>query len=175
MPQPFAIPAFDEDGCLNVVIETPKGSRNKFGFDAELGLFRLKAVLPEGSSFPFDFGFIPSTLGEDGDPLDVLVLLDTPLPMGCLLQARPLGVIEAEQVEEDGTTERNDRLLAVATRARTHVSVHDLGDLRPGLLEEVEAFFAHYNMLSGREFKPLGRGGPDRARDLIKRSLSTGG
>ncbi len=166
------IPAFDGDGNLNVIIETPKGSRNKYSFDETIKVFRFKAVLPEGNSFPYDFGFIPSTLGSDGDPLDVLVLFDAPLEMGCLLAARPLGVIEAEQREKDGHTERNDRLLAVATRARTHGHLRRLDDLRPGMIDEIEAFFGHYNALSGRDFKPVGRGGPDRARTLIEAGMA---
>jgi inorganic pyrophosphatase len=166
------IPAFDSDGNLNVVVETPKNSRNKYAYDEEFGVFQFKAVLPEGSSFPYDFGFIPSTLGEDGDPLDVLVLLDVSLPVGCLLSARPLGVIEAEQREKDGKVERNDRLLAVATKARTHAHVHRVEDLRPGVLDEVEAFFTHYNALSGKGFTPVGRGGPERARALVEAGIA---
>jgi inorganic pyrophosphatase len=172
MTSPTQLPAFDSDGNLNVVIETPKNSRNKYSYDEEAGAFRFKAVLPEGNLFPYDFGFVPSTLGEDGDPLDVLVLLDVSLPVGCLLSARPLGVIEAEQREGDGRTERNDRLLAVATKARTHAHVERLEDLRPGLLDEVEAFFGHYNALSGRNFTPLGRGGPERARALVEAGMA---
>src|SRR3712207_4207727 len=166
------IPAFDPDGDLNVVIETPKGSHNKYAYDEEFGTFRFKAVMPEGNLFPHDFGFVPSTLGGDGDPLDVLVLLDVSLPVGCLLSARPLGVIEAEQRERNGKTERNDRLLAVATKARTHAHVHRLEDLRPGLLDEIEAFFGHYNALSGRSFTPVGRGGPERARELVEAGIA---
>lgn len=165
-------PAFDPDGNLNVVVETPKNSRNKYSYDEEFGAFRFGAVLPEGSLFPYDFGFVPSTLGEDGDPLDVLVLLDVALPVGCLLSARPLGVIEGEQRERDGRVERNDRLLAVATKARTHAHVGRLEDLRPGLLDEVEAFFGHYNALSGKSFTPVGRGGPERARELVEAGIA---
>ncbi len=166
------IPAFDSDGDLNVVIETPKGSHNKYAYDEEFGTFRFQGVMPEGNLFPHDFGFVPSTLGEDGDPLDVLVLLDVSLPVGCLLSARPLGVIEAEQRERDGKVERNDRLLAVATKARTHAHVHRLEDLRPGLLDEVEGYFRHYNALSGCSFTPLGRGGPERARELVEAGVA---
>jgi inorganic pyrophosphatase len=166
------IPAFDPNGHINVVIETPKGSHNKYAYDEEFGAFRFKAVMPEGNLFPYDFGFVPSTLGEDGDPLDVLVLLDVSLPVGCLLSARPLGVIEAEQRERDGKMERNDRLLAVATKARTHAHVHSLEDLRPGLLDEIEAFFCHYNALSGRTFTPVGRGGPERALALVEAGVA---
>src|SRR5215208_1072043 len=104
---------------LNVIIETPRGSRNKFNYDGGLGLFKLGGVLPAGAVFPFDFGFIPSTLGGDGDPLDVLVLMDEPAFTGCLVPSNLLGVIEAEQTE-DGKTTRNDRLIAVAAKSRDH-------------------------------------------------------
>src|SRR6185369_1482784 len=92
------LPPFDEQsGDLNAVVETIAGSRNKFAYDEELGLFRLKGVLPAGASFPFDFGFVPSTKGGDGDPLDVLVLMDEPAFAGCLVPARLVGVITAQQ------------------------------------------------------------------------------
>src|SRR3978361_924603 len=106
------------------IIETPKGCRNKFNYDPDSGLFMLGGLLPDGMMFPFDFGFIPSTLGEDGDPLDVLVLLDSSVAVGCVLTVRLIGVIEAEQRERNGECVRNDRLLAVATRARTHAHIH---------------------------------------------------
>ena len=165
------IPAFDEEsGEVTVVIETPRGSRNKYGFDESCGAFRLKGVLPEGTSFPYDFGFVPSTRGEDGDPLDVLVMLDAPAFPGCVLTVRLLGVIEAEQTESTGEVVRNDRILAVAASAPTHEHVHSLQDLRPGALDEIEAFFQHYNRLRGGEFKPLSRGGAEAARALIEHS-----
>src|SRR5215208_5286440 len=118
---PFArLTAFDaENGDLNVVIDTPKGSRNKFKYDEALGLFRLSGVLPAGAVFPFDFGYIPSTEGGDGDPLDVLVLMDEPVFVGCLVPSRLLGLIEADQTE-NGKTTRNDRLIAVAANSRNH-------------------------------------------------------
>src|SRR5205809_751086 len=94
------------------IIETPKGSRNKFAYDPETGLFKLGGLLPEGMQFPFDFGFVPSTLGEDGDPLDVLVLMDAPAHVGCQVDTRIVGVIAAKQTER-GKTTRNDRPLAV--------------------------------------------------------------
>ena len=162
------LPTFDVDGHLNVIVETPKGSRNKYAYDPEVGTFRFKAVLHEGSLFPFDFGFIPSTLGEDGDPLDILVLLDAPVPMGCLLTVRLLGVIEAEQREQGDKVERNDRLLGVAVQAGTHADLDHIDQLRSGFVEEIEGFFAHYNALSGRRFTPLQRSGPERARELVE-------
>jgi inorganic pyrophosphatase len=87
----------DDKEILQVIIETPKGSRNKYAFDPEQEIFALKKVLPAGMAFPYDFGFIPSTLGGDGDPLDVLVLMDEPAFPGCLLKCRIIGVIEGEQ------------------------------------------------------------------------------
>jgi inorganic pyrophosphatase len=85
------------DKLLQVVIETPKGSRNKYSFDPEQHIFVLKAALPAGMSFPYDFGFVPQTLAQDGDPLDVLVLMDEPAFPGCALLVRLIGVIEGEQ------------------------------------------------------------------------------
>src|ERR1700746_1632268 len=136
---------FDErTGELRVVIETPKGSQNKYDYDPDSDCLELATVLPEGMSFPYDFGFIPSTLGEDGDPLDVLVLLDAPVPVGCVLTIRLIGVIEAKQREMGGPWIRNDRLLAIATHAHTHGHVAKLNDLRPRLLDEIESFFENY-------------------------------
>lgn len=106
---------------LRVVIETPRGSRNKFAFDPDLERFELKGVLPEGSSFPYDFGFVPSTLGEDGDPLDVLVLMDAPAFPGCLVEARLLGALEAEQTDAGQQPERKTGSLPwPRTRASTN-------------------------------------------------------
>src|SRR6478609_592733 len=99
---PFArLGPFDaETGDLNMIIDTPKGSRNKFKYDEQHGLFKLSGVLPAGAVFPYDFGYVPATLGDDGDPIDVLVLMDEPAFVGCLVAARLIGVIEAEQTED---------------------------------------------------------------------------
>ncbi len=153
---------------LNVVIETPKGSRNKYNYDEETGLFKLGGVLPSGASFPFDFGFVPSTLGGDGDPLDVLVLMDEPAFTGCLVHVRLVGAVEAEQTERDGRTERNDRLIGVAAESRLQRHVRALGSLNPDLVEEIEHFFISYNQIKGKEFKPLGRVGPPTALALVE-------
>src|SRR4051794_28861688 len=104
---------FDDDDQLNVIVETPMGCRNKYAYDPELGLFQLRKALPEGMVFPFDFGFVPATQGGDGDPLDVLVITEEAAYPGCLIHARLLGVIEAEQ-KGKGKAERNDRLVAAA-------------------------------------------------------------
>ncbi len=152
---------------VNVVIDTPQGSRNKFGWDEELELFSLTGVLPAGAVFPYDFGFVPNTLGGDGDALDVLVLMDAPAFVGCLVVTRLLGVIEGQQ-SKDGKTERNDRLVAVAVNSRTHESLETLQDLDAKLLEEIEHFFVSYNVIKGKKFKWLGRYGPARARKLVQ-------
>jgi inorganic pyrophosphatase len=161
-----------KDDNVNVIIETPKGSRNKLDYDPELGVFELSGVMPEGSVFPYDFGFLPSTLGEDGDPLDVLVLMDAPVPVGCLVSTRLIGVVEAEQTETDGSTMRNDRLLGVATHAHTHEHVQSHLDLRPKMLDEIEHFFASYNQIKGKTFKPVRRGGPSRAMELVHEGVA---
>ena len=164
---PFArLGAVNDDGDVNVVIDTPRGSRNKFKYDQDLRLFKLGGVLPAGAVFPFDFGFVPQTRGGDGDPLDVLVLMDEPTFVGCLVAARLVGVIEAEQTE-DGKTMRNDRLIAVAAESRNHQGVTTLAQLGGSLLAEIEHFFVSYNRAKGKGFEPLGRHGPERAKNLI--------
>jgi inorganic pyrophosphatase len=166
----IVLAVFDDDG-LNVIIETPKGSRNKFNYDGELRLFKLGGVLPSGAVFPFDFGFVPSTVGGDGDPLDVLVLMDEPAFAGCLVRVRLVGVIEAEQTERDGETTRNDRLVGVAAKSRLHARVRTLESLGANLLEEIEHFFVSYNQVKGKEFKPLGRHGPAHALKLVEEGM----
>ncbi|HSH37839.1 MAG TPA: inorganic diphosphatase [Chthoniobacterales bacterium] len=167
---PFSkLSPFDsKTGDLHVVIDTPKGSRNKFAWDEELELFELGGVLPAGAVFPYDFGFIPNTRGDDGDAIDVLVLMDEPAFSGCLVMSRLLGVIEAEQTETDGKVERNDRLIAVAAKSRTHGNMKSLDQINKELVDEIEHFFVSYNAAKGKKFKPLGRSGPDRAKQLVQ-------
>lgn len=164
-------PADRDHGDLRVVIETPKGSRNKYKFDEEIGAFTLSGVLPVGAAFPFDFGYIPSTIGEDGDPLDVLVLMDEPAFPGCVLDIRLIGVIEACQSEGEETA-KNDRLIGVAAKSRTHRDVRRLNDLSAELIEEIEHFFVSYNQVKGRTFEPTGRSGPERACELIDAGIT---
>jgi inorganic pyrophosphatase len=156
-----------ESGLYQVVIETPKGSRNKYAYDEKKALFTLRGVLPAGASFPYDFGFLPSTLGEDGDPLDVLLLLDEPAFPGCLVLARMIGVLAVSQTK-DGHTLRNDRFLAVSALSKTHQSLQDIRDLETYLLGQIEHFFKSYNEEKGQQFEVIGRHGPKKAADLIK-------
>ena len=155
---------------LQVVIETPRGSRNKYSFDEDDRVFRLKAALPAGMVFPYDFGYIPRSLGGDGDPLDVLVLMDEPAFPGCVLLARLLGVMISEQTEGD-ETQRNDRLIAVAETAHLYSNLRSLEDIPKHSLTEIEDFFANYHRLQGRESKRLAWEGVDPARKLIDEAL----
>src|SRR5262245_56100098 len=103
---------------VNAIIEAPKGSRMKFKYDSKSGMFVFDKALPIGQFFPFDFGFVPSTKAEDGDPIDILLRNEEPTFVGCLVHAKLIGVIEAEQTE-DGETERNDRLIAVPIEVKS--------------------------------------------------------
>jgi inorganic pyrophosphatase len=170
-PPASRLPTLGDEGSYNVVVETPRGSRHKYTFEEGTGLFALSGVLPAGAVFPFDFGFLPSTRGEDGDPLDVLLLLDDAAFAGCLVPARMLGVIEAEQTERDGETVRNDRLIAVSTESYNHEHVRELEQLGESLLKEIEHFFVSYNEIKGKRFEPLGRAGPARAAELVRKAM----
>lgn len=149
------------------IIETPKGSRNKFDYDQATGLFALGGLLPEGMMFPFDFGFVPSTLGDDGDPLDIMVFMDAPAHVGCLLDVRLIGVIEASQTE-DGNTERNDRLLGVSVHSYDEEHLKSVDQVSKTTLSQVEEFFVSYNKQRGKKFKLLGTGGPKRAIKFLR-------
>jgi inorganic pyrophosphatase len=163
---------FDEEReQWRVVIETPKSSHNKYKFDEELGLFQLNGVLPEGMSFPYDFGFLPRTIGDDGDPLDVLLLMDEPAFCGCMVPSRLIGVIEAQQTEEDGTSERNDRLVAIPCKARNFERTRSVKDLDPHLMDEIQQFFVSYNRVREKRFKVLGLHGPAKAEALAREGI----
>jgi inorganic pyrophosphatase len=158
-----------ETGDLTVVVETPKGSHNKYKYDPHFRALRLGAVLAEGLAFPYDFGFIPSTLGDDSDPLDVLLFLDHGVPPGTVATARLIGVLEVRQrTRQERKWKRNDRFLAVATHAHGHQHLKTLADLRPHLMEEIESFFTHYAGLNGKQLEVLARKGPRRAERLVK-------
>ena len=154
-----------------VIIETPKGRRNKFNYDPDYQTFSLGGLLPEGLSFPFDFGFIPCTLAEDGDPLDVLVLMDEPAHVGCLLDVRIIGVIEAVQKEKAKET-RNDRLLGVAVRSYSHEDLKSLTEVPVSMLDQIEEFFVSYNKSRGKKFEATGRHGPKRAAKLVDEAIA---
>jgi inorganic pyrophosphatase len=163
-------PVDKKTGLVQVIIETPSGSRNKFAYDPGQGIFALKKVLPAGMVFPYDFGFLPQTMAPDGDPIDVLVLMDEPAFTGCVVKARLIGAIEGEQV--DGKKKvRNDRLVAVAEVNHMYANIRNLRDLPAKWLDEVQDFFVNYHGLEGKKYKILGRRGQEIALRLIKDAL----
>jgi inorganic pyrophosphatase len=154
---------------FQVIIETPKASRNKYSYDPEQGIFTLRKVLPEGMVFPHDFGFLPRTLASDGDPIDVLLLMDVPAFPGCLVASRLIGVLEGEQL--DGKKKvRNDRLIAVAELSHAYKDLKKLKDLPGQFITELEAFFVNYHGLEGKKYKLLGCKEAKTALGLVKKS-----
>ncbi|HSZ33061.1 MAG TPA: inorganic diphosphatase [Puia sp.] len=155
-----------DKGTVNVIIETPRGSQNKFDYDPKLKTFRLSKTLPMGTVFPFDFGFIPDTMGADGDPLDMLVVMEEPAFPGCLISVRLLGVLEAMQ-KGKGKKIRNDRLVGVSDCSILYGSIKKLDDLNKSMVQEIENFFIDYNKHEGKEFSPIGWKDKKKALNLI--------
>jgi len=160
---------------VNVVIDTPKRSRIKFKYDAGSALFRVSKILPEGMMFPYDFGFIPATKGEDGDAIDALVLIEEPTFTGCLVECSLVGVIEAEQRKGNEKAQRNDRLIAVARVSLLYADISDISQIRPAILTDIEAFFVNYDRLRNVEYKVLGRSGPGKAHEIVSSARTSAG
>ncbi len=159
-----------KNSTCRVIIETPKGRRNKFDYDPHLEAFTLGGLLGEGLSFPFDFGFVPSTLAEDGDPIDIMVLMDEPAHVGCVLAVRLIGLIEAQQTE-DGKTTENDRLIGVAVHSYNHENIQSISEINKSLLDQVEEFFISYNKSRGKKFKVTGVHGPSKAVKRVQQAI----
>ncbi|QJB30379.1 inorganic diphosphatase [Chitinophaga oryzae] len=138
---------------LHVVIETPKGSSEKYDFDPVSRFFVMSQSLPAGMMFPFDMGFIPGTRAEDGNPLDVMVLSEFKTFTGCMIKCRLIGAIKAIVHEPDGMQVRWDRYIAVPFLSRVYKELDVVPDK---LVRELEGFFAAYHGLEGRLFKPAG-------------------
>ena len=165
-----SLPSRNDEGAWLAVIEATQGTRHKLKYEAEWHAFVLSGVLPLGLAFPYDFGFVPSTLGDDGDPLDVLVFADEALPPGTVVPCRLLGVIEAEQLDQGSRrAERNDRLLAVAEPSHRYGECTALKDIAGGVLDEIESFFVAYNAQKGGRFTPLARRGAGVAARVLER------
>ncbi len=167
------------DHCLDIqqatcraIIETPKASRTKYAYDGDLGVFAITGMLPAGMNFPLDFGFIPGTLAQDGDPLDVLVIGDEPSVVGCLANIQILGVIEAEQTERDGQVVRNDRIVARIDASITYRHAAHIDDLGQQFVDHLGQFFVNYNELKHKTFRVLRTAGPERAAVLIRDAAS---
>jgi inorganic pyrophosphatase len=168
LADPSRLPAYadDDEDIIKVIIETPKGSRNKFAFDPDEKTFTLKKVLPAGMVFPYDFGFVPSTIAEDGDPVDVLVLMDEPAFPGCVVKVRLVGVIEGEQ-GSGKKTERNDRLVAVEIANHQWKHIDHIDQLGKQFVKELGQFFVNYHELTGKEYRVLDVKGPGAARKCV--------
>jgi inorganic pyrophosphatase len=142
---------------ITVLVESPKGDRQKFDLEPETGRMKLSKLLPEGLMFPFDFGMIPGTKGEDGDPLDIIVLSETGTFPGCLLDCRLIGALTAEQTERDGKKMRNDRFIGISQVSRQFEQVSTLADLPEEIVPQIEVFFENYNRQAGKKFRVLER------------------
>jgi inorganic pyrophosphatase len=159
-----------ETGLVHVVIDTPRGSGNKFKYDEELRTFRISRMLPAGMHFPGDFGSVPGTCAEDGDPLDVLVLMDAPTFPGCLVTTRLIGGFRAKQ-RESGRLIRNDRLIGVPETPVNPARVRSIGALPESQLREIEHFFFSYNHAQGRELKITSRFNATTAQRLLSDAI----
>jgi len=153
------------------IIETPKGSRNKYKYDGTTNFFELDKILPSGTGFPFDFGFIPGTKGEDGDPLDVIVFMDVPAFPGCSVKCRLIGVLEIEQKKKKEKKIRNDRFIGIENNSLLFAHVHSINDVNEKLLHEVIEFFRYYSEMEEKKFYLLRTGDSQAAKKLIKKNL----
>lgn len=151
---------------MDIIIETPKGSPVKYKYDEDHRLFRLKKTLPAGMVFPFDFGFIPGTKGEDGDPIDVMVLSEFQGFPGCLMDCRIVGCIQAEQTK-GGELIRNDRFLAVTEQSGVFENVISIEDIPSTIITEIESFFVNYLKGEGKELHLLGNLNASQAIALL--------
>lgn len=164
------LPPFDEQHNLRVVVETPRGANIKIKFDENLGCFSLSRILPLGVAYPYDFGFVPQTLAQDGDPLDVMVLIDAMTYPGVVISCRPLGAL---QVEERGLRGRpNHRLVAVPVKAARKDEVRNFSDLGRRMQQELERFFVMSSSFTSKD--PVVRGwvGPDAAGEMVQRAIA---
>ncbi len=168
MPSFDQLTHIDDKGRLRAVIESPQGSRNKLAYEPELGTFVVDASLPAGMGFPFDFGFFPGTKAADGDPLDVLVLMDSPGYPGVIVPVRLLGVLEGPQSDDGGKPYRNDRLIAVADGTTERGNLRRLKDLDEQLMRQIRSFFETYAGLTGKTFTCIGDRGPRAAMRLLE-------
>ena len=165
-------PAFRQDGSVNVVVETPRGSQAKFKYDPETGAIMLSRPLPAGVVYPYDWGYIPSTRAADGDPIDVMVLWDGTSFPGVVLPSRPIGVLRVEQTgAEPGRRERNDRLFALPIKAPRSAHVQTIFDLPERVRLEIEQFFQTVVAFEGKDLRLLGFEGKDEADRVLRSAI----
>ena len=158
-------PGPDSPELVRVIIEIPKNSTNKYEYDGNLGVFRLDRALYSPMHYPGDYGFIPGTLAEDRDPLDIIVMVDEPSFTGCLMEARPIGVLKMIDAKEN-----DQKIVAVPNRNPRFESIHTIEQVFPHLRREIEYFFTIYKELQGAKAEMDGWGGPREARKVINDS-----
>jgi inorganic pyrophosphatase len=151
---------------INIIIETPRGSTQKYALDEETGHFKLKKIMPTGMIFPFDFGFIPDTTGDDGDPLDAMILSEFASFPGCMIECRPIGILKAEQKSKKEKV-RNDRYFFIPVLSKHYEHIESLKDIPEDQMKEIEEFFIQYNKIDGKEFHVLGIESPKSAIKLL--------
>src|SRR5690349_12573356 len=137
------------------IVEAPAGSRVKVYYDPDSHRFRIGKFLPLGLTFPLDFAFVPSTLGGDGDPVDLLILPEAALPVGCIVKVRILGIMEAEQWKPKKDKKRNDRIIARLSESRLFSQVDRLEQLGETFATEVSTFFETYKRLRGQKYRTI--------------------
>lgn len=138
---------------ITALIECPKGINHKLNWNEKERSFKLSKILPAGLVFPYDFGMIPGTKGEDGDPLDIIILSEISGFPGLEIDCRIVGSLQCEQTERDGKTMRNDRYLGVAVRSDVYANIQDINDIPQGMVSAMEAFFKNYNEQAGKKFR----------------------
>lgn len=158
-------PGPDCPELVRAIIEIPKNSSNKYEYDGELGVFRLDRALYSPLHYPGDYGFIPGTLAEDGDPLDIIVLVNEPSFTGCMMEARPVGILN--MIDKD---ESDQKILAVPNRNPRFESIHTIDQVFPHTQREIEYFFSIYKELQGVKTTITGWEGPRAARKAISDS-----
>lgn len=147
---------------VNAVIEIPQGSIHKYEYDKQLHVFRLDRTLYSPVHYPGDYGFVPSTLGLDGDPVDVLVLVDAPSFTGCVIEVRPIGLLRMiDQGEQD------EKILTVVENDPVYRQINDCGQVFPHLLRQIEHFFSIYKSLEGKKTEITGWSGAEAAKKII--------
>lgn len=151
---------------VTAIVETPKGSRNKYELDKESGAIKLDRVLRSSVGYPADYGLIPQTLYEDNDPLDVIIIGRFPLDPGVILDVRPIGVMEMI----DGG-EADDKIIAVPKGDIYYENWNDIGDVPEALKNEFREFFSTYKNLEKKKTEVKEFKGRDRAHDIIKKSV----
>jgi len=152
----------DPPKVINAIIEIPANERNKYELDKELGIFRLDRVLHSAVHYPGDYGFIPRTLGDDGDPLDILVMMTRPVFTGCLVECRPIGLFH---LIDKGRAD--EKVIAVPLEDPYTENLVELTDLRPHALKEIEHFFQVYKDLEGVRTRTRGFEDAKAAREAI--------